>query len=896
MSPPSSESDFNIYTLVSKFDIEILEEASYILWHIWRTLHPNYSKLQTCIDALSNDSGLYQALKHAHKQRAYDVVRNWDMFPALSIKDTTISFEIEEFLSQIQPAMVKLVSGEIYLPLWSPQPGSMTSTTAEHIKQLHIPFLKGKPSVLHDLGRFKEDPILASRISNIFMPNNHTFLVNTSGSGKSRLLFEGLCNFWGFYFTSLVDSSLLGSSDVQNSIRIYLPNSPQFRTTLPQPDSPQYEPALKINRDNAERIFGQIFLARLLIFDLFARIMNRTKKKDESLDLYKQRWLLLQLQPSLLHPQIWDVFDHLVGKLSKATNAFINANTKALLSRVRELCSCEGVDVDHFTAQSFCATNTPFFCVLDEAQYAATQHCSAFRSDHSKAQRPVLREIVRAWEGQSFGQGVFMVVAGTGISKEIVDQAMSSAIMKDSKYRWCSDTGAFDNIQIQRKYILKYLPPFLAHSTSGKRLLERMNYWLHGRHRFTAGFIAELLNSGFQRPHTLLNAYIQQFAQFEPTDALEFVRAEGIGPANISSRYKLDFHKLTKNNDMIATIHQITTHYLMRSTLPGSLGKDEAAYVEYGFARFTDADTSKVAVDEPLVLLAATRWTEEHYRSSYKFFAKQIHLHEPKSNGFENFIAFTLNLAFSERHRLDEIFTFSGTTPSWANEEAQLIGLYRTELNDIEEGSVRYSKFFGPSVALGINSKTIEQTSAWLEHRVHAPLCFPHISMGPDLLFILKLMDGSHIWVALQAKYSLGKNGALSRIFLRRAMRSVTPSQFFFDKEGKQFSPLTEPGLVDSTLNRLNALPHRRVDTGKYSLLRVIASFPAKTNLKRCLEEDPDNDGHPIASLNMNFIKRLTKKLSPVDFLELLEKPLIVTGKRKTYTESHKRTKKLKLN
>lgn len=293
--------------------------------------------------------------------------------------------------------------------------------------------------------------------------------------------------------------------------------------------------------------------------------MHQVRKKNETQDVYKQRWLLLQLQPSLLHPQIWDIFDHLAGKLSKATDAFISTRIKAQLVRVREFCSPKDVDVESTTSQSVCASNTPFFCVLDEAQYAATQHCTAFRSDHSKAHRPVLREIVRAWEGQSFGQGVFMVVAGTGISKEVVDQAMSSAIMKDSKYRWCSDTGAFDDVQVQRKYILKYLPPSLVQSTSGQRLLERMGYWLHGRlvslfyssnlllifsvgrHRFTAGFIAELLNSGFQQPHKLLNTYIHQFTQFNPTDASEFVDAEGPGLVTISSRYKLDFHKLTKS-------------------------------------------------------------------------------------------------------------------------------------------------------------------------------------------------------------------------------------------------------------------------------------------------------------------------------------------------------------
>lgn len=192
-SLPSSESDLNIHSLGSKFDIEILEEASYILWYIWRTLYPRYSTLQTCIDALSNDAKLYKALKHAHKQRAYDVVRNWgklfsvtaalnsphkilDRLPGLSIhKDSIVLSEINEFLNQLQPAMMKLVLGEICLPLWSPQPGVMSDATSEHISKLRIPFLKGKPNVLlHDLGSFKDDPTLAARINNIFMPNNHT--------------------------------------------------------------------------------------------------------------------------------------------------------------------------------------------------------------------------------------------------------------------------------------------------------------------------------------------------------------------------------------------------------------------------------------------------------------------------------------------------------------------------------------------------------------------------------------------------------------------------------------------------------------------------------------------------------------------------------------------------
>jgi len=80
----------------------------------------------------------------------------------------------------------------------------------------------------------------------------------------------------------------------------------------------------------------------------------------------------------------------------------------------------------------------------------------------------------------------------------------------------------------------------------------------------------------------------------------------------------------------------------------------------------------------------------------------------------------------------------------------------------------------------------------------------------------------------------------------------------------------------------------------------VVASFPADTNLKRCLEEDPDVEGHPIATLNMNLLKQVTRKMSPIDFLQNLEKPLQHTGKRKrrpvAVEGSKKRLKIIKLN
>jgi hypothetical protein len=277
---------------------------------------------------------------------------------------------------------------------------------------------------------------------------------------------------------------LLGSSDIQNSIRTHIPDTKGFRSTLPPAGSSGYDAALKANREIASRIFRQIFLARLMIFNLFAETMNACLKTCEDSRTYRSRWLLFQLWPSFVHPQVWDIFDELSCKLSGATDGFINATTKILLTNIRKLCSTVQSDTTSPEPKQLSFADTvqlPLFCVLDEAQHAATQHSSSFRSEQNGAHRPILREIVKAWEGQSFGQGVFMVVAGTGISKDVVDQSMASAIMKDSRYRWCSDTGAFDSQDVQRRYLERYLPRDLLSSESGQRLLERVWHWLHGR-------------------------------------------------------------------------------------------------------------------------------------------------------------------------------------------------------------------------------------------------------------------------------------------------------------------------------------------------------------------------------------------------------------------------------
>jgi hypothetical protein len=69
-------SDCAIHQLVSRFNVDVQEEASVVLHYIWKDDPAKSSTLSGCISALE-DEELYRVLKFAHAHGMYDMVRNW---------------------------------------------------------------------------------------------------------------------------------------------------------------------------------------------------------------------------------------------------------------------------------------------------------------------------------------------------------------------------------------------------------------------------------------------------------------------------------------------------------------------------------------------------------------------------------------------------------------------------------------------------------------------------------------------------------------------------------------------------------------------------------------------------------------------------------------------------
>ncbi|KAJ7442196.1 hypothetical protein B0H11DRAFT_2251634 [Mycena galericulata] len=105
----------------------------------------------------------------------------------------------------------------------------------------------------------------------------------------------------------------------------------------------------------------------------------------------------------------------------------------------------------------------------------------------------------------------FGLVAGTGVDKDLVEEAMNSSIAKLMPTHLTSLTGAFDpdaDPGFHQRYVRRYIPQEYLNTAEGDRLLHRINTWCAGRFRLTATFLTQLLKSDFKNLTTTRGSYL----------------------------------------------------------------------------------------------------------------------------------------------------------------------------------------------------------------------------------------------------------------------------------------------------------------------------------------------------------------------------------------------------
>lgn len=190
------------------------------------------------------------------------------------------------------------------------------------------------------------------------------FLCNVSGSGKTRLLFEALCQEWGFYFVCgrSASSSPYGSSDLEYAIR-NIRQGP-FEQLLPEP-TPRSRTGLTQDATNRRIVrlnTARIVLARLQVFRVF---YNAIGSAEHVIDARK-KWLLLQLRPDIAIGV--DIFREFLRPSSILQDSVTEENI-ALLSNaygsILKLSAVDEVQVSlHVYPESFWSSDRATYCPL----------------------------------------------------------------------------------------------------------------------------------------------------------------------------------------------------------------------------------------------------------------------------------------------------------------------------------------------------------------------------------------------------------------------------------------------------------------------------------------------------------------------------------------------------
>ncbi|KAJ8079797.1 hypothetical protein PM082_016619 [Marasmius tenuissimus] len=617
---------------------------------------------------------------------------------------------------------------------WTPpQEPSDQPDIRKHIEDLHILRAPARePAMaLFRLGSFSEDTVLKKRVEDIFCGKN-TFLVNTSGTGKTRLLYEGLCANWGVYFTSTVDSTGLGLDDIHNIIRRggVLDNDKQFVTILDSTvvSSSEIAKSLRQNLQLAHKHLSIALLSRLIAFKFFLETAAMQGNRPES----RQLWLRWQLRILSKIPQI---AQDLHACLTDNPGNTVDDALVDILNDIKSLYPSDG---------------EKFFVVLDEANYASQCLNFSFCDENASesSHYPVLKVILRTWIKHLTHHPFAFVVAGTEIPRRYFTE-----VEEWGDWVWSSNTGGFEKDTL-KAYALSLLPPQYVLTPDGKRFLERLSKWTRGRHRSAASMMSVLIERSFEAPHLQLDGYIGALTagyipevsededEDEDEDELSWIDPMPFQPFDFDA---LEFHKV-----LASCVHETLTAYLLDSDEQVMFLQSEILLISRALGRFVDTMCTKIVVDEPFVVAGAALWfsRQKHSMLDLEYFSKTVLRPNISVTHAASYTVVCLLAAF-HNNSCSFANLFSITSPAFSEDVNMDIVTSKT-LRKRRKAEVVWRFAKDPSLRIATWSRTTDSTLSWIRRR-HTPFCL-HLSEGDPAIvfFVLKTSRGQRFWVFLR--------------------------------------------------------------------------------------------------------------------------------------------------
>ncbi|KAG8836664.1 hypothetical protein FRC18_010929 [Serendipita sp. 400] len=746
--------------------------------------------------------------------------------PASPRPDEEIKSLIETSIDDLRKVINEYLTNDAQLPLWQAQQGS--DHMRRHIANLKIPTTTTPPSpslLLHNLGQPSHDPLLVRRVEKLFTPDSRLrFLCNTSGSGKTRLLLEGLWRNWGFYFTARNKPDEIGSSDFMEVLE-------DMRRLIPLTED-NCSTAQAGNRDFTSRRFLLLIYVRLLVFRIYLECAS--KMAGGIMEEHKGRWLLLQIAPATLLED--DIFLRQVRWLRGSSHDLLDYHIVAEHRLIRDLLG-----------------HLHIFCVLDEAQVPANQYANCFLSDTEPITgRPILRQVIHEWVSRIPN----LIVSGTGVSMEEVQTVLGSAVAKEGgqEPETVTELGGFENEQNQRAYLEHYLPSGFFNTVSAEGVASRAGYWLLGRHRFTATYLSRLIQMSFESPHAVLNDFVHGMTDIWPSDW----DGDLTRTVDLKKPHGFDFSSLLNRSEKqpsrLSTVASFVFEYIFTGKIRGLGGPEGDKMVEYGLSRFKglSQDGSRTAeTDEPLAILGLVSFLSKQHLMLGRYLTDALNAANASIRGFafEPFGAYLLARAFSSPRPLSDIFEFVGDS-ELKGESAELVTLKRLN-GTFTSTPLNINSELRSNHLLGHSPDTSEDTLGWLEDPQGSALCFPAHTVGPDLIFVLRLTsDGTCLHVCVQFKHTkrLGYQETM------KAIHTTDPFNFLSECNGNGWTT-HNPSMQQRLQQAIQNLGTGTSKAGDYGVLQVVFSHPSPLHREALEAAVKETHGHPIATVPISNLE-----------------------------------------
>ncbi|KAG6875985.1 hypothetical protein C0992_001540 [Termitomyces sp. T32_za158] len=636
--------------------------------------------------------------------------------PRISLLSPKPEIEVPLILDRIASKVKDLVSGKGEVLSWTLNPNYPDA--GSDMKKVNLESLieeKMERSMLfYELGSFRTEPSANERVKKLFCKGQntsnvgkaealHRFFVNASATGKTRLLYEGLCQNWGIYITAHADEGEARALELILGGRLnYERDLVRF---LPRASSLGFATMLAKNRDIAYQRFSAVLLAHLYIFRAF--LTAASTHAATFAEIQKRRWLLAQLYCPLL--DLGDPYQDILRAVEFAPLDYIDKEITQVLADIRNSLP-ESVLTDGF------------FIAIDEANVATQEIWSTENVPH-----PALKEIIRTWRDRlaTLEVPITFIVAGT----EIPQEHFPKTSPEWSSWRWTSDTGAFGDPETQKQ------------------------------RRLTTSYIFMLLLDKLAHPHGVLDRWIEGLTGFTALDGKEYTTEEG--PCKVRPFFNNIGSAIARKArpHLRSTTHEVIMTYIITGKHPPCFDISKVDLVSSGVAEFKDKDMSEIALDQPGPTIAAAVWLSKASRreeprslTSFKDFCSYFQGRWPNGDTYASasYIALYFAHAFKDGKRLlSDIFTVS-SAPSWLVMDRkvsnQLVVLQRDNHGVIKELIVTPSALLPNAPPLGYAASTPNDVVAWLRHERSGAFCLCPPGCTADLIFIIRHRK-DYLWV-----------------------------------------------------------------------------------------------------------------------------------------------------